>query len=46
MRKSCVFIYYFIGSVVKIYYIYIFFTERKIDFDRLKRNMNDGKIIY
>ena len=46
MRKSCVFIYYFIGSVVKIYYIYIFFTERKVDFDRLKRNMNDGKSIY
>ena len=28
------------------YYIYIFFTQRTTDFDRLKRNMNDGTIVF
>ena len=42
-RKSCVF------SLVqqwKLYYIYIFFIQKRTDLDRLKRNMNDGKIIF
>ena len=30
----------------KLYYIYIFFTQRTTDFDRLKRNMNDGTIVF
>ena len=30
----------------KLYYIYIFFTQRTIDFHRLKRNMNDGTIVF
>ena len=30
----------------KLYYIYIFFTQRATDFGRLKRNMNDGTIIF
>ena len=30
----------------KLYCIYIFFTQRTIDFHRLKRNMNDGTIIF
>ena len=37
---------YFISSVVKIVFIYIFFTQRMADFIKLKRNMNDGKIIF
>ena len=44
-RKSCVFVI----SLVqwwKLYYIYIFFTQRTTDFDRLKRNMNDGTIVF
>ena len=30
----------------KLYCIYIFFTQRTIDFHRLKRNMNDGTIVF
>ena len=30
----------------KLYYIYIFFTQRTTDFDRLKRNMSDGTIVF
>ena len=29
-----------------IYCIYIFFTQRTTDFDELKRNMNDGTIVF
>ena len=41
--------YLFVISLVqglKLYYIYIFFTQRMTDFDRLKRNMNDGTIVF
>ena len=44
-KKSCVFVI----SLVqwwKLYYIYIFFTQRTTDFDKLKRNMNDGTIVF
>ena len=37
---------YFIGSVVKIVLYLHFFTQRTTDFDRLKRNRNDGKIVF
>ena len=30
----------------KLYYIYFFFTQRTTDFDKLKRNMNDRKILF
>ena len=30
----------------KLYYIYIFFTQRTTNFHRLKRNMNDGTIVF
>ena len=44
--KSCVFICYLIGSVVKtVLYLY-FFTQRRTDFGRLKRNVTDGTIIF
>ena len=46
MRKSCVFICYLIGSVVKLYDIYIFFTQRATDLDRLRTTMDDGTIIF
>ena len=42
-RKSCVFICYFIGSVVKIA---LHKTKDMTDFDRLKRNMYDGIVVF
>ena len=30
----------------KLYYIYIFFTQRTTDFNRLKRNMNGGTTVF
>ena len=30
----------------KLYCIYILFTQRTIDFHRLKRNINDGTIVF
>ena len=42
-RKSCVFICYFIGSVVKIA---LHKTKDMTDFDRLKRNMYDGIVAF
>ena len=30
----------------KLYYIYIFFTQRMTDFDRSKRNMNNRTIVF
>ena len=30
----------------KLYYIYIFFTQRATDVNRWKRNMNDGTIVF
>ena len=30
----------------KLYYIYIFFTQKITDFDRLKTNMSDGTIVF
>ena len=35
-----------LGQWWKLYYICIFFTERMTDFDRLKRNMSDGTIVF
>ena len=43
--KSCVFVI----SVVKwwkMYYTYIFFTQSTKDFDKLKRNMSDGSVVF
>ena len=37
---------YFIGSVVKIAYIYIFFTLKMKDFEKLKRNMSDFSDVF
>ena len=42
-------VYLFVVRLVqwwKLYYIYIFFTQRTTDFHRLKRNMNDETIIF
>ena len=44
-RKSCVFVISFV-QCWKLYYIYIFSTQRTTDFDKLKRNMNDGTIVF
>ena len=30
----------------KLYYIYVFFTQRMTDFDRLKRIIDDGTIVF
>ena len=30
----------------KLYYIYIFFTQRTTDLNRLKRNVDDGTIVF
>ena len=46
MRKSCVFICYLIGSMVKIVLNLHFFTQRTTNFDRLKRNMSDAAIVF
>ena len=40
MRKSCVFIFYFIGSVVKIVFLFSLHKGRQTS-KELKRNMND-----
>ena len=41
--------YLFFISLVqwwKLYYIFIFFTKRTTDFNRIKRNMNDETIVF
>ena len=30
----------------KLYYVYIFFSQKTTDFERLKRNMSDGTIVF
>ena len=45
-RKSRVFICYFTGSMVEVVLYLHFFTQRMTDFERLKRNMNDGTIVF
>ena len=44
-RKSCVFVISLI-QWWKLYHIYIFFTQSTTGFNKLKRNMNDGTIVF
>ena len=45
LTKKIMCISYFIGPVVKIVYLN-FFTQRTTDFNKLKRNMNDGAMVF
>ena len=42
----CIMCIYFIGSVVKTVLYFNFSTQRMKDFNKLKRNMNDGTIVF
>ena len=46
LRENNVYLFIWLVQWWKLYYIYIFFTQRTTDFGRLKRNMNDGTIVF
>ena len=46
LQENHVYLFIWLVQWWKLHYIYIFFTQRTTDFDRLKRNMSDGTIVF